>query len=84
MQIQQQAKQLGIVGPFEKGPVGDPTLIASEKDLVEQFGRPYDTDNQYESWMAASSYLAYGGVLNVVRADDAGLKNARSGGAEIK
>ena len=74
----------GIVGPFEKGPVGDPTLIASEKELVEKFGRPYDTDNQYESWMAASSYLAYGGVLNVVRADDAGLKNARSGGSELK
>ena len=69
----------GIVGPFEKGPVGDPTLISSEKDLVDTFGRPYDTDNQYESWMTASSYLSYGGVLSVVRADDDGLKNAFSG-----
>ena len=77
-------KIAGIVGPFEKGPVGDPTLISSEKDLVETFGRPYDTDNQYESWMSASSYLAYGGVLNVVRADDTGLKNAFAGTGEIK
>jgi len=77
-------KIAGIVGPFEKGPVGDPTLIASEKDLVEKFGRPYDTDNQYESWMTASSYLSYGGVLNVVRADDTGLKNAFSGTGDIK
>tara|TARA_B100000963_G_scaffold311941_1_gene289112 strand:+ start:1829 stop:4054 length:2226 start_codon:yes stop_codon:yes gene_type:complete len=75
----------GIVGPFEKGPVGDPTLISSEKDLVDTFGRPYDTDNQYESWMTASSYLSYGGVLSVVRADDDGLKNAFSGtGDSIK
>ena len=33
-------------------------------------------DKHYEYWMVASSYLAYGGVMQVIRADDDGLKNA--------
>ena len=71
----------GLVGPFEKGPVDVPTTVVSENDLVNKFGRPFDTDKQYESWMVASSYLAYGGRLSVVRADDSGLKNGFSGNA---
>ena len=71
----------GIVGPFAKGPVDVVTRVNTENDLVELFGQPYDTDKHYETWLAASSYLAYGGVLNVVRADDSGLKNAHSAGA---
>ena len=71
----------GLVGPFEKGPVDVPTTVVSENDLVNTFGRPFDTDKQYESWMVASSYLAYGGRLSVVRADDDGLKNGFSGNA---
>ena len=66
----------GIVGSFEKGPVGEPTVITGENDLFDQFGQPYDTDKQYESWMVASSYLSYGGTLSVIRADDDGLFNA--------
>ena len=71
----------GIVGPFAKGPVDVVTRVNTENDLVELFGQPYDTDKQYETWLTASSYLAYGGVLNVVRADDDDLKNAHSAGA---
>ncbi len=70
----------GIVGPFEKGPVGDPVTITGENEYVDQFGRPFETDKQYETWMVGSSYLAYGGVLSVIRADDTGLKNAVGGG----
>ena len=70
----------GIVGPFEKGPVDVPVTIPGENEYVEQFGRPFDTDKQYETWMVGSSYLAYGGVLSVIRADDNGLKNAVGGG----
>ena len=66
----------GIVGPFAQGPVGTPTLVNTENDLLNNFGKPYSTDKQYETWLTASSYLAYGGILNVVRADDAGLYNA--------
>ena len=64
----------GLVGPFEKGPVDVPTTVVSENDLVNKFGRPFDTDKQYESWMVASSYLAYGGQLSIVRADDKPLE----------
>jgi hypothetical protein len=70
-----------IAAPFEKGPVNVPTLVETEKDLIEAFGQPYSTDKHYEHWMSASSYLAYGGVLNVVRTDDSSLKNAFAGAA---
>ena len=75
----------GIVGSFEKGPVGEPIVITGENDLFDQFGQPYDTDKQYETWMVASSYLAYGGTLSVIRADDDGLFNAAVGsGTSVK
>ena len=64
-----------IVSPFAQGPVDVPTLVENEKDLLETFGKPYSTDKHYEHWLTASSYLAYGGNLSVVRADDSGLVN---------
>ena len=71
----------GIVGPFAQGPVGEPTLIANENELLNVFGQPYDVDKHYETWLTASSYLAYGGQLNVIRADDQGLYNGTVGAA---
>jgi len=71
----------GIVAPFAKGPVDVPTLVESENDLLTIFGEPYPTDKHYESWLVASSYLAYGGSLRVVRADDTNAKNAFVGSA---
>ena len=65
-----------LVAPFTKGPVEEAQLIESEEDLLQTFGQPYSVDKHYEYWMVASSYLAYGGVLQVIRADDADLKNA--------
>ena len=76
-----------LVAPFAKGPVNDPQLIESEEDLLQTFGQPYSVDKHYEHWMVASSYLAYGGTMQVVRADDydtltgVGLKNAFVGTA---
>ena len=76
-----------LVAPFAKGPVNDPQLIESEEDLLQTFGQPYSVDKHYEHWMVASSYLAYGGTMQVVRADDyatltgVGLKNAFVGAA---
>ena len=70
-----------IVAPFAQGPVEIPTVIGSEKDLLDVFGKPYGTDKHYEHWLVASSYLAYGGALSVVRADDAGLQNGFVGTA---
>jgi hypothetical protein len=73
-----------IASPFAKGPVDEPTLVENENDLLNTFGKPYSTDKHYEHWMVASSYLAYGGTMQVVRTDSSDLKNARSGSVEIK
>ena len=70
-----------IVAPFAKGPVDSPTLVETEQDLLNNFGEPYATDKHYEHWLTASSYLAYGGSLRVVRADDTDLKNGFAGAA---
>ena len=68
-----------IVAPFTKGPVEEAQLIESEEDLLQTFGQPYSVDKHYEYWMVASSYLAYGGTMQVIRANDDGLKNAYVG-----
>ena len=68
-----------IAGPFEIGPVEEVTNITDEQDLINVFGEPKTEDAQYEYWMSASSYLSYGGVLKIVRADDDDLKSANAG-----
>ena len=68
-----------IAGPFEIGPVEEVTNITNEQDLINVFGEPKNADAHYEYWMSASSYLSYGGVLKVVRADDDDLKTANAG-----
>ena len=56
-----------IAGPFTKGPILTPTRISNEAELLEVFGRP--NESNYEYWWSASSFLSYGGVLDVVRTD---------------
>ena len=70
-----------LVAPFAKGPVDVPVLVGDEADLLRNFGEPSNTDKHYEHWMVASSYLAYGGNMRVVRADDDDLKNGFVGTA---
>jgi hypothetical protein len=70
-----------IVAPFAKGPVNLPTLIQNEQELLNVFGKPYTIDKHYEQWLTASSYLAYGGALRVVRASGTSLTNALAGAA---
>ena len=65
-----------LVGPFARGPVELPTVVANEAELLDNFGQSYDLDKQYETWLVGSSYLAYGGSLSVTRADDDDLKNS--------
>ena len=65
-----------IAGPFEIGPIDEPTDITTETQLINTFGKPISTDAQYQYWMTASSFLSYGGVLKVVRTDDDDLVNA--------
>ena len=75
------SKTAGLAAPFEKGPVETPELIETEADLLDTFGQPYPLQSHYEYWLTASSYLAYGGVMRVVRADDEELKNGFVGSA---
>ena len=67
-----------IAGPFTRGPVNEATDITTENELINVFGKPVSTDAQYEYWMTASSFLSYGGVLKVVRADGTTLNNANA------
>ena len=69
----------GIAGPFPQGPVDDLVNITTEQELINTFGKPISTDAQYAYWMSAASYLSYGGVLKVGRADGTTLKNANAG-----
>ena len=71
----------GLVAPFAKGPVEEPTLIQTEADLFDTFGSPYKDSNHYEYWYTATSYLAYGGVIRVVRSDEELNENAFAGTA---
>jgi hypothetical protein len=67
-----------IAGPFSNGPVEQPMFIKNEQELLDVFGRPQDADSQYEYWLSASSFLTYGGNLNVIRCDGSNLTNANS------
>jgi hypothetical protein len=68
-----------IAGPFQKGPVDFPVTITNEQELLSIFGKPLSTDNQYEYWMSASSFLSYTGILQVVRTNGSSLNNANVG-----
>ena len=59
----------GFVGNFSWGPVGEIVTIDSENNLVSRFGKPIDgTYSSAQDFLTASSYLAYGAALKVVRA----------------
>jgi len=70
-----------IAGAFTKGPVNKPVRISNESELLSTFGEP--NDSNFETWFAASSFLAYGGVLEVVRSAGASLTTANVGGSTI-
>ena len=79
-QVQTSSDKTGaIVASFARGPVDEPVLIASENELLEVFGQPSSTDRQYEGWLTISSYLSYGGIMQVVRSDNDLLANSYSG-----
>ena len=59
--------------------MNEPIQVDSEQALIDVFGKPQASGNQYEYWMSASSYLSYGGVLKVVRASGSTLINANAG-----
>ncbi len=66
------ANQGAIAGVFNWGPVDEVTLITSESELVDVFGKP--TNNNYESFFTAADFLSYSNQLYVVRADNGATK----------
>lgn len=68
-----------LAAPFELGPVDEIVNISTERELVEQFGKP--NDYNYEYWYTASQYLNYGGILKTIRVNSTALKNAVNTGS---
>ena len=64
-----------IAGAFQKGPVSSVTTITSEEQLVQIFGKPQGTGNQFETFFTAANFLQYADNLKVVRAES-GILNA--------
>lgn len=56
-----------FAGVFSWGPVEERVLISSEDELVNQYGKP--TANNFETFLTAANFLAYGNQLYISRAD---------------
>jgi len=65
---------------FSKGPVGSIVNIGSERELIEVFGTPVESNAA--DWLVASEFLRYGGQLAVVRATT-GVENATKSGTGV-
>ena len=70
-----------MVGHFSKGPVEEITIINTEEELVNTFGKPNSTN--YEDWFTAANFLQYSSNLRVIRADAANAKNAVGSGSAL-
>ena len=71
-----------IAGAFQKGPVSSIVTITSEEELVQIFGRPQSTGNQFETFFTAANFLQYADNLKVVRAES-GVLNATANGTGL-
>ncbi len=69
-----------IVGAYEKGPMNQVTTIESEKQLIEIFGQP--NNSNFETWFTSANFLQYGNNLKVVRAET-GARTATAAGGTI-
>jgi hypothetical protein len=67
-----------FVGTFAWGPANQIITVTDEVDLVNRFGKP--NSNTATSFLTASSFLAYGNNLKIVRVVDGFAINASSGG----
>jgi len=72
----------GFAGAFRWGPAEVITLIATEKELVDTFGKP--DDDTYEDFYTAANFLAYSRRLRLVRiVDDDNALNATADAAGL-
>jgi hypothetical protein len=67
-----------IGGVFKWGAVDKPTLVVSEAELANEYGKP-DSDNA-ETWFTAANFLAYSNRLHVSRAHNSTGDNVRIAG----
>ena len=54
-----------FAGDFDKGPVDQPYVITTRKELIDRFGLP--TNDNYNEWFQASKYLDYANQLIITR-----------------
>jgi hypothetical protein len=73
----------GYCGAFKWGPVDEPTLLASERDLLKFFGKPAYEPEYARYWFIAQNFLEYGTNLRVVRVIQDGDLTASSTGVGI-
>ena len=73
-----------IAGAFEKGPVSSIVNISSEEELVQIFGKPTTTGNQFETFFSAANFLRYTNSLKVIRAESALLNAGANSGILIR
>jgi len=73
-----------IAAAFQKGPVSSVTNITSEEELLEVFGKPQNSSNQFENWFTAANFLQYSDSLKVVRAESAILNAGANSGILIR
>ena len=69
-----------IASSFRTGPVGKIVNIGSERELIDVFGTP--SESNAGDWLVASEFLRYGGQLAVVRATT-GVVNATESGTGV-
>jgi len=57
----------GFAGYFKWGPMNEVTLVSSEKQLLQKFGKPDSSELYADPFFQAASFLSYGDALKVVR-----------------
>jgi len=72
----------GFASTFKKGPIDQIVNISSQKQFIDVFGKP--SDSNAEDWFVASEFLSYGGRLAVIRATTNVLNAASDGGVLVK
>src|SRR6056300_1231576 len=70
-----------VAGQFSQGPMGEVVSIASEKELVETFGKP--DSSTFEYFFSAANFLQYSASLRVVRAINTGALNSTANGSGL-
>lgn len=70
-----------FAGVFRWGPANKPSLVTSENDLVNKFGKP--TNINPETFFTAANFLSYSNSLYVTRAVDTTKQFAAVGGENV-